>query len=195
MFRSWAALLLALPLASGPATGALAQTGLGPAAPAPAVDPGTKLAFPQSLGGATQMASSSLGAGGTSYTYVVNKMSIVVSVFDNGHRVPTGSDTLPLMNQFTIELNEALDKVKSAGYTQVERPTVASTCAYANMSFRCLTYSVAGARGRMFSRLLMTGYHDHFLKIRIDWAQMFGQTSADAETALKSFVPALMHSP
>ncbi len=39
---------------------------------------------------------------------------------------------------------------------------------------------------------MMTGYHDHFLKVRIDWAQSLNQTSADADRALRAFIPALV---
>jgi hypothetical protein len=190
MSRPWAALVAALALGAALPNGASAQASTGPG---PAVDPGTKLAFPASVGGAQLTASSSLGAGGTTYAYAIDKMNIFVYIFNGGRRVPTGSDTLPLMNQFTIELNEAAARIKSAGYSQVDRPTVPSTCVYGNVSFRCLVYSASGARGRFFSKLLMTGYHDNFLKIRIDWAQVLGQTSTDAENALKGFLTALMH--
>jgi hypothetical protein len=189
MSRARAA-LAALTLAGGLAAGAGAQT---PTGPGPAVDPGTKLAFPASLGGAQLTTSANLGAGGTSYAYAINKMNVFVYVFNGGRRVPSGSDTPQVMNQFKIDLDEAESRIKSMGYGQWDRPTVPSTCVFGNISFRCLIYSAAGARGRLFSKLLMTGYHDNFLKIRIDWAQIVGQTSADADAALKSFVPALLH--
>jgi hypothetical protein len=161
--------------------------------PAPAVDPGTKLAFPPSLGGAQMVSSSSQGAGGTSYAYSLNKMMILVSVFNNGRRVPSGSDTPQVMNQFKIELDEAESKIRTLGYGQFDRPTVPSTCVFGNVSFRCLVYSATGARGRLYSKLLMTGYRDYFIRIRIEWAQILGQTTADADAALKGFVSALLH--
>ena len=189
MSRSWAALVAALALGTTLPTTASAQA---PGGPAPAVDPGTKLAFPATIGNAQMTTSSNLGAGGTSYAYLVDKMNIFVYIFNGGRRVPTGSDSPAVMNQFLLELNEAESKIKSSGYGQIDRPTVPSTCVYGNVAFRCLIYSASGARGRFFSKLLMTGYRDYFLKIRIDWAQVLGQSSTDAENVLKAFLSTLL---
>ena len=40
--------------------------------------------------------------------------------------------------------------------------------------------------------LLLTGFRDNFVKIRVDWSQAHQQTAADADAALQAFVPALM---
>ena len=176
-----AAILMAL---AGPV---LAQAS---ANPAPAVDPGTKLSFPPSLGGATLEQSLSED-GSVGYMYGVNKMQIYVYI-EGSRRVPAGSDTPILMTRFTAELNEVEAKLKSAGYTRFERPTVPSSCSYGSVTFRCIVYSVPSTGGRLFSKLLLTGYHDHFLKIRIDWTSGTA-TQADADRALQSFVPALVH--
>src|SRR3954467_2513518 len=55
--------------------------------PAPAVDPGTKLSFAASVGGATLARSF-----GSTYQYLApNGMEITVDVYDGGRRVPNGS--------------------------------------------------------------------------------------------------------
>ena len=48
---------------------------------------------------------------------------------------------------------------------------------------------------RVYSKLLLTGYQLHFIKIRIDWGQSgnLQQTSAEADAALQAFIPALFH--
>ncbi|MBS0221723.1 MAG: hypothetical protein JSR91_13370 [Proteobacteria bacterium] len=159
--------------------------------PAPTVHPGTKLSFPPSLGGATLEESLNQG-GSVAYLYGINKMRIYVRIADLGRHVPPGSDTPALMNQFTTELNDIAAEFKSKGYGQIERPAVPSSCAYGSVTFRCIVYSVSSTGGRLFSKLLMTGYHDYFLKIRIDWASS-SDTQADADRALQSFVSALIH--
>src|SRR5690242_2624416 len=160
--------------------------------PAPSVHPGTKLSFPPSLGGATL--EQSLNEGGSSaYLYSINKMQIFVHIADFGRRVPSGSDSPALMNQFTNELNDVAAKMKSAGFGQLERPAVPSSCTYGNVTFRCIVYSINSTGGRLYGKLLMTGYHDFFVKIRIDWSAANGSTQADADQALQSFVSALMH--
>lgn len=170
------------------ASAALAQT----PAPAPAMHPGTRLNFPSTLGGASLERSEAEG-GGAVYLYGINKMQIYVILYDGGRRVPPGSDSPALMTQFTTEVNQAAAQLTGAGYHQFERPTVPSACAYGSVTFRCIVYSVHAASGRLYSKLLMTGYHDYFLKIRIDWASGSGQTQADADKALQAFVPALVH--
>jgi len=159
--------------------------------PAPSVHSGTKLSFPPSLGGATLEQSLNEG-GSAAYLYSINKMQIFVHVADFGRRVPSGSDSPALMNQFTNELNDAAAKLKAAGFGQIERPAVPSSCAYGSVTFRCIVYSVNSTGGRLFSKLMITGYHDSFVKIRIDWSAANGSTQTDADAALQSFVPALM---
>jgi hypothetical protein len=46
---------------------------------------------------------------------------------------------------------------------------------------------------RVYSKLLLTGYQNHFIKVRIDWGQALQQASSDADAALQAFIPALMH--
>jgi hypothetical protein len=162
--------------------------------PAPATHPGTKLGFPATLGGATLVESSQESPGGpASYAYVANRMHIYVYVFDGGRRVPPGSESPALMTQFTNEVNQAEEQIKRAGYTRYQRPAVPSSCSYGRLTFRCIVYSARSADGRRASKLLLTGYHDYFLKIRVDWFVAAGQTEADADKALRSFVPALVH--
>jgi hypothetical protein len=172
-----------------------------PPTTAPPIHAGTKLAFPASLGGATLERSINYGAPpannagqGQSYYYATPKRLIInVQVFDGGRRVPPGSDNPTVTGQFTDEVNSAEQQFKFAGYTQFQKPSVPSACTYGSVTFRCITYSgVAGANQRLFSKLLLTGFRDHFLKIRIDWSQAHQQNAADAEAALQAFVPALV---
>jgi len=166
-----------------------AQTG---AAPAHTVHAGTRLNFPPSLGGAIYEQGQNQGTTAT-YMYAANKMQIYVYVFNDDRRIPPGSETPALMAEFASDLDQTAAQLKTAGYGQIERPAVPSTCTYGTITFRCIAYSVSSTGGRLYSKMLMTGYHDYFLKIRIDWAQATGQSQADADKALESFIPALVH--
>src|SRR3954449_9656730 len=67
---------------------------------APVVDPGTKLSFAASVGGATLARSF-----GSTYQYLApNGMEITVDVYDGGRRVPNGSSHPTIINQFNDEL-------------------------------------------------------------------------------------------
>jgi hypothetical protein len=130
---------------------------------------------------------------GYTYQYVTpQKMQIVVYVYDGGRRVPSGSDNAVVLRQFSTDFDTAEQMVKSAGYSNFERQAVASTCSYGAVSFRCAAYSAASPSGRLYSKLLMTGYNGNFVKIRIDWSQAGSHSVSDADRALESFITALM---
>jgi hypothetical protein len=171
---------------------------------APGAHAGTKLAFPASIGGA-QLERSVNYAGppsnrpdqGISYFYSTpKKMVITVQVFDGGRRVPAGSDNPTVIGEFGNETRSVEEQIKGSGYVNFQKPAVPSSCSYGAVTFRCITYSaVSQANMRVYSKLLLTGYQLHFIKIRIDWGQSPGlqQTSADADAALQAFIPALFH--
>ena len=170
----------------------------------PTTDPGTKLAFPANLGGATFERSVNYAGPpsnrpdlGSSYFYSTpKKMIITVQVFDGGRRVPAGSTSPIIVSEFTGELDLVAQQIQGSGYTHFERPSVPSSCTYGSVTFRCITYSaVSQANFRVFTKLLLTGYQNHFIKIRIDWgqSQSLQQTSADADAALQAFISALLH--
>ncbi len=171
---------------------AFASAALAQPNPAPTTHPGTTLNFPATLAGATFEQGQSQGTGAT-YMYTINKMQIYVFIFDGGRRVPPGSDSPLLLTRFSDEVDQAQQQLKTSGYGQFERPAVPSSCTYGSVTFRCIVYSVNSMGGRLFSKLLMTGYRDYFLKIRIDWAQANNQSHVDADKVLQAFVPALVH--
>jgi len=195
MSRSLAILAAAVLAWVGAASAQTQSTG-------PTTHAGTKLAFPATLGGAQLERSVNYAAPpanrpdlGYSYYYSTpKKMVIAVQVFDGGRRVPPGSDSPTVIGEFTNELASAEEQIKSGGYTRFERPSVPSTCTYGSVTFRCITYSaMTQANLRVYSKLLLTGYREHYVKIRIDWGQAMQQSSADADAALQAFIPALMH--
>ena len=167
----------------------------------PTTHSGTKLAFPATVGGA-QFERSVNYAGppnnrpdqGITYFYSTpKKMAIAVHVYDGGRRVPPGSGNPLVVDEFMGEIASSEQQVKFGGYTHYERPSVPSTCIYGGVSFRCITYSAVNqANARLYTRMLLTGFRDHFISIRIDWSQARQQTASDAEAALQTFVPALL---
>ena len=181
MSRLSALLLAAVLLATGPA---VAQTA------APGVDPGTKIAFPPSLAGATLSRSN-----GSTYEYTApNGMGITVDVYDNGRRIPNGSSHPTIIHQFTDELETIRQQALSSGMTGFERPAVPSACSYGPWNLRCITFSAAGGpvTGRIYGKFLLIGYREHFVKLIVHWNQTGGQTNADADKLLTAFVPALL---
>ncbi len=69
-----------------------------------------------------------------------------------------------------------------------------STCTYGSITFRCITYSAVNqGNARIFTKMMLTGFRENFIRIRIDWSQARQQTATDADAALQAFVPALLH--
>ncbi len=169
---------------------------------APGSHAGTKLAFPATVGGA-QLERSVNYAGppnnrpeqGVTYFYSTpKKMVIAVHVYDGGRRVPSGSGNPTVVDEFMGELSSSELQVRHAGYIHFERPSVPSTCTYGSVSFRCITYSAINqSNTRLYTKMMLTGFRDHFISIRIDWSQARQQTATDADAALQAFVPALLH--
>ncbi|WP_428669154.1 hypothetical protein [Reyranella sp.] len=162
-------------------------------AQAPTVEPGTRLSFPPTLGGATLTQSASRG-GGSSYQYATpNGMEVIVDVYGGSRRAPNGSSHPTILNQFNDELSSLAQQAAASGLSSFEKPAVPSACTYGAYTFRCTTFSASGGNaGRISGKLLLIGYREHFLKIVINWAQRSGQTAADADKVLNTFVPALM---
>ena len=167
----------------------------------PGAHAGTQIAFPATVGGATLERSVNYGAPpnnrpeqGIRYYYSTpKKMIIGVHLYDGGRRVPSGSGNPVVVDEFMGALSAAEAQVHHGGYTGFERPPVPSTCTFGNATFRCITYSAVNqGNARLFTKLMMTGYRDHFLQVQIDWSQARGQSAADADAALKAFMTALL---
>ncbi|CAN5922957.1 hypothetical protein BH11PSE3_BH11PSE3_47660 [soil metagenome] len=173
---------------------AAAQSRVPAPAPAPANSPAGKIAFPATVGDARLERTTTQPGQGQTYFYATPKrLLIVAQVFTGNGHVPSGSDNPAVVSQFAFELDEVEQQAKQSGFGQFERPAVASTCRYGSVSFRCSTYSAAiQGNARLYSKLLLTGFRDSFVKIHVEWVPIRQQTAADAEAALQAFVPAVM---
>ena len=190
MSRRLASLLASLLLAIVAASAAIAQPST------PSVHPGTRLNFAATVGPAQFVRASSYPVGRSTvyvYQYLAGRMHLSVDVYDGGRRVPAGSDNPTVISQFNEEVTAIERSLKSQGVTNFERPAVPSLCTYGATSFRCIVMSghIQGG-GRGFSKLLLTGFRDHFVKVRADWQHSDGLTVSNADQALQGFVTALM---
>ena len=192
-----AGLLAGLPAGLSSVPAAIAQV----QSTRPGAHAGTQIAFPAAVGGATLERSVNYAAPpnnrpdqGVRYYYSTpKKMIIGVHLYDGGRRVPPGSGNPVVIDEFMRALTTAELQVRHGGYTGFERPPAPSTCSFGNATFRCITYSALNqGNARLFTKMMMTGYRDHFLGIQVDWSQARGQSAADADAALKAFVTALL---
>jgi len=166
---------------------ALAQGGS-----APPTHAATKLNFPPTLGGATFETSTNHGTA-VSYRYLSGKIQLTVQIFDGGRRIPTGNSSPQIIYEFSAEMAEAEQQAKGSGLSGFEKPAVPAVCSYGAVVFRCTVYSASTGNGRVYGKLLLTGYRDNFVKIVAEWSQAENSTVTDADKALGAFIPALMH--
>ena len=142
---------------------------------------GAVMAFADTLGAAATVLNLPEGKGTTTIESKTNFLG----------PAPVGTTVI---GEFTNELDSVGQQIQGSGYTNFQRPAVPSSCTYGSVTFRCITYSaITQANMRVYSKLLLTGYQQHFVKIRIDWGQspQVQHTSADADAALQAFIPAL----
>jgi hypothetical protein len=169
-----------------------AVAALGQVTAAPTIHPGTKLNFAPTLGSALFQASAVHGSA-MSYRYLAGKIELTVQVFDGGRRVPPGSSNPSVIYEFSGEMTAAEQQSLASGLTGFEKPAVPATCSYGGpLVFRCTVYSAHTGNGRLYGKLLLTGFRDNFVKIIAEWTQVSGATLADADKALDAFIPALM---
>jgi len=159
---------------------------------APTTHPATKLNFPPTLGGATFETSTNHG-NAVSYRYLAGRIQITVQIFDGGRRIPAGNSNPAVIYEFSGEMAEAEQQARGSGLSSFEKPAVPATCSYGTVVFRCTVYSAATGNGRVYGKLLLTGFRDNFVKIVAEWSQADNSTVADADKALSAFIPALMH--
>jgi hypothetical protein len=169
-----------------------AGAALGQVTVAPTLHPGTKLNFAPTLGSA-QFQASAVHGNAMSYRYLAGKVELTVQVFDGGRRVPAGSSNPAVIYEFSSEMADAEQQSRASGLTGFEKPAVPAACNYgAGLVFRCTVYSANTGNGRLYGKLLLIGFRDHFVKIIAEWTQVTGATLAEADRALEAFIPALM---
>jgi hypothetical protein len=88
---------------------------------------------------------------------------------------------------------EAEQQARAAGLSGFEKPAAPGTCSYGAVVFRCSVYSASTGSGRIYGKLMLTGFRESFVRINVEWTQADSMTVADADKALAAFIPALMH--
>ena len=186
----WLALLA---LALLPATGFAQAPQL---VSAPATHAATRMTFPQQLGGASFVRSidyektyKEQGQGlGYSWHYTVPQtLSASVYLYNMGlSSIPTGAAGPAVLQQF----QQAMGDIQlSKKYEQIAALRGPTDCAVGATTFRCVveTCVVVSTRSADKLELLVTGFRNHFLKIRLDWHQNSPQGDAAAERFLQAF--------
>lgn len=196
--RAWLiATLLAVLALAGPALA------LDPPTPdddisAPATHRPTGLSFPPAIAGilfqrSIDYARSASNPGlGYGYTYgVPGRLVVTAYVYDLGQRVPDGQRSPAVDAAFDESLQSIhLVAQRSGKYRDLRLVQAPADCPYGAVVFRCATLAALSSDGTqpLYTRLLLTGYRNYFLKLRVDWRQGSPDDTAEVERVLQTFV-------
>ena len=174
-----------------PAT-SLAQ-GTPQAVPAPAFHAATKVTFPEQIGGASRTRSVDYGKTynepglGQSWHYTVPQtLSASIYLYTFGQAsIPPGPNSPAVLQQFQQAIG---DITQSGKYEQVVTLKGPTDCAAGAVTFRCIVQSCVVISNRSADKLelLLTGFRNHFLKVRLDWHQNSPPGDAAAERFLQA---------
>jgi hypothetical protein len=186
-FSQWIA-LLALLLLPAPVLAQSPQP-----VPAPAIHAATKVSFPDQIGGANRTRSvdyektyNEKGLGYSWHYIVPQTLSAGIYLYDFGQSsIPTGPAGTAVQQQFQQGMGDILESKKYEQITIVKGP---ADCTYGAITFRCVveTCTVVSTRSADKLELLVTGFRNHFLKVRLDWHQRSPQGDAAAERFMQA---------
>jgi len=175
----------------------LAQSGVASAqdlknVPAPDTHAATGLTFPPVIADAIIVKSIDYGASGrpdlgyswsynapgrlaaTVYLYTLNQPSIA-----SGAASP---EVVAEVDNAVRDIYRAAEATKDR-YADLQTVAGPENCTLGALAFRCATLSAINVKAqyRLFTAVMVTGYRNHFLKLRIDWKQdPSGQSAKDA---------------
>lgn len=171
---------------------------------APATHKATGLTFPPSIAGIAIQRSIDYGRSdnnpglGYGYTYgVPGRLIVTAYVYDLGQRVPDGHQSPTVLAAFEESLRSIHLVARRAGkYRDLRVVQAPAGCAYGAVVFRCATLAAISSDGTqpLYTRLLLTGYRNYFLKLRVDWRQNSPDDTTEVERMLQTFVGTVLRS-
>lgn len=166
--------------------------------PAPDRHPATGLMFPPQIAGATKYGSTDYGktAGkpelGYGWNYRIGDQLIAtVYVYDLSIRsIPDGPSSPVVQQQFQTSLQEIYQLAKYNRYEDIKTAKGPTDCTFGSIVFRCITLSALRSIDKkpIYSALMLTGYRNNFLKLRLDWLE----GSATSQSMVDGFTKALV---
>jgi len=169
---------------------------------APATHKPTGLTFPPSIAGVAFQRSIDYGRSennpglGYGYSYgVPGRLIVTAYVYDLGQRVPPGYPSPAVLDAFEESLRSIhLVAQRSGKYLDLRVVQAPADCAYGAVVFRCATLAAISSDGTqpLYTRVLLTGYRNYFLKLRVDWRQNAPDDTAEVERVLQTFVGTIL---
>jgi len=163
--------------------------------PAPAFHAGIKVTFPQQVGGAEQTKTVDYAKTfnrpelGQSWHYSIpGTISASVYVFTLGQTsIPNGAASPAVHDHFKQAMAEIQQSQK---YEKIAVAKGPANCVFGTIAFRCVTENATVVQTKENDRLqlLVTGFRNHFVKVRLDWHQGSAVGDAAADRFMQGLV-------
>jgi len=167
-----------------------------PRAPAPSTDVATGLTFPPAIAAIPQTGSVdyaqtfNLPDLGYSWTYATpGTMSATIYIYGaKDAAVPPGPSSLKVANDLQQAVKDIYGAADQNRYENVATVRGPEECKVGGHAFKCTTLTATTARDKLsvFMVVMVTGYKNRFLKLRLEWRR----NSAPSQQAKDRFVQA-----
>lgn len=147
--------------------------------PAPDRHPATGLTFPPQIANAQKSQSMDYGKSmnrpdlGYAWSYQEGQVMLTtVYVYNLGvQAIPDGPSSAPVSGQFQAALGDIRKAEEIKKYDQLKVTKGPADCTVGGLTFRCITLSAVQNGRPIFTALMVTGYRNNFLKLRLDWKE------------------------
>jgi hypothetical protein len=178
-------------------TVAFAQAPQAQRVPAPDKHPATGLVFPPQIADAQKYNSTdycrSMNRPDLGYSWNYRAGDLLVAtlyVYNLGvPTIPPGANSWAVQRQFELATADIEVLARNGRYQQLKTAKGPGECTYNAIVFRCMTLSAipCANQRRVYTALMLTGYRNYYLKVRLDWQE--GSTASNA--TLEHFLSAM----
>ena len=165
-------------------------------APAPERNAETGLTFPDTIGPARKVGSVDYAQSnaapelGYAWNYETQAITTTFYIYNFGvAQIPSGARGSVVLTQFQQAIADIEIGAKAGRYEQLKPSQGPGDCTVGAIVFRCITFTAVLPNDKrpVFTRLFVTGYRNHVLKIRQDWPQNAPAAAREVDAVIQTF--------
>jgi hypothetical protein len=164
--------------------------------PAPERNAETGLAFPDTIGPARKVGSVDYAQSnaapelGYAWNYETQAITTTFYIYNFGiAQIPSGARGSVVLTQFQQAIADMEIGAKAGRYEQLKPSQGPGDCTVGAIVFRCITFTAVlpSDKRPVFTRLYVTGYRNHVLKITQDWPQNAPAAAREVDAVIQAF--------
>jgi hypothetical protein len=170
--------------------------------PAPDTHAATGLSLPPRIATAEKYASTDYGRTfgrpelGYSWNYrTPGLLTATIYVYNLGNlAIPSGIANPLVQGQFQQALTDIEVAAKHNRYEELKPVQGPTDCAFGIVIFRCIALSALRAADKrpLYTALMITGYRNHYLKLRLDWLEGSVASQQEVDRFVQTLVGAIV---